>query len=174
MTTPTLKDIFTEAASLIKNGSELGLTVGTAESCTGGLIGAAITAIDGSSSIFKGGIIAYDNTVKASILNVNADLLRKHGAVSEPICLAMAEGALRKLNVDICVSVTGIAGPKGGSKTKPVGTVWMGIASRINQDIRTQSYLYNFGNIGRNKIRDVTCYEALKRIQIGMLDLKTS
>lgn len=174
MKTVTLKDIFTEAANLIQRGSEFGLKVGTAESCTGGLIGAAITAIDGSSSVFKGGIIAYDNSVKTDLLDVNADLLREHGAVSEAVCLAMAEGALRKLNVDICVSVTGIAGPKGGSKDKPVGAVWMGIAKRANQNVTSNAYLYNFGAIGRNKVRDVTCYAALKRLQDAMLDLNPS
>lgn len=174
MSTPTLKDIFTEAASLIKKGSELGLKVGTAESCTGGLIGAAITAIDGSSSVFKGGIIAYDNAVKTDLLGVDADLLRKHGAVSEDVCRAMAIGALQKLHVDIVVSVTGIAGPKGGSKNKPVGTVWMGIAKRVDQDVITDAFLFNFGDMGRNKVRDFTCYEALKALQTAMLDLKSA
>ena len=156
----TLKDIFAEAQTLITLANEKGITIATAESCTGGLIGAAITAIPGSSTPFKGGIIAYDNKVKHKLLSVPPGMITKYGAVSREVARAMATGAIEALNVDMAVSVTGIAGPGGGSDDKPVGTVWMGLATRNNMT----TTLFTFGDIGRNKVRDVTCYEALKAL----------
>jgi nicotinamide-nucleotide amidase len=94
-----------------------------AESCTGGLVGARLTAISGSSSVFRGGVIAYDNDVKTAELEVADALLREHGAVSEPVAAAMARGAARKFGVELALAVTGIAGPSGGTPEKPVGTV---------------------------------------------------
>ena len=160
----TLKDIFSEAQKLITLATEKKLTLGTAESCTGGLIGAAITAIPSSSTIFKGGIIAYDNAVKNKQLNVPAGIIEKHGAVSREVARAMAAGAMDGLNVDIAVSVTGIAGPSGGTQDKPVGTVWMGIATKDG----VQAERFDFGDIGRNKVRDITCFEALKRFTASL------
>lgn len=160
----TLKDIFSEAQKLIDMATKKGLTIATAESCTGGLIGAAITAIPGSSVPFKGGIIAYDNKVKSNILSVPAGIIQKYGAVSDEVARAMAIGVIKALNVDMAVSVTGIAGPGGGSVEKPIGTVWMGLAIKIDDKIDVTAKRYNFGDIGRNKVRDVTCYEALKAL----------
>jgi PncC family amidohydrolase len=162
MTHPTLKDIFAEARNLVELASKKKLTLATAESCTGGLIGAAITAIPGSSAAFKGGIIAYDNAAKNKFLKVPPGMIHKYGAVSRHVALAMAKGAIEALNVDIAVSVTGIAGPGGGSKGKPVGTVWIGIAWLEEDNIEATAKLHRFGDIGRNKVRDITCYEALK------------
>lgn len=104
-----------------------GITVGVAESCTGGLLGARLTAIPGSSDVIRGGIIAYDNRVKMSLLGVSAALLEEHGAVSEPVVRAMASGARRAVGVDVAMAITGIAGPAGGSDAKPVGTVWISL-----------------------------------------------
>ena len=160
----TLKDIFSEAQTLITLASQKNITIATAESCTGGLIGAAITSIPGSSTPFKGGIITYDNKIKNKLLNVPPDMIHKYGAVSREVAQAMAVGALEALNVDMAVSVTGIAGPGGGSEEKPVGTVWMGLATQ--NDVTTK--LFQFGDIGRNKVRDVTCYEALKALVAGL------
>lgn len=103
------------------------LTLSTAESCTGGLIGAALTSIPGSSQWFRGGIIAYDNRIKISLLEVPEGILEKYGAVSEEVVLAMAEGAAKKLNTDCSIAVSGIAGPDGGTEEKPVGLVFIGI-----------------------------------------------
>lgn len=108
--------------------NERGATVGVAESCTGGLIGQRITAVPGSSVYFMGGVIAYHNDVKAEALRVPAEVLREHGAVSEPAARAMAEGVRTLLGVDYGLSVTGIAGPGGGTVEKPVGTVFIGCA----------------------------------------------
>ena len=105
-----------------------GQTIGVAESCTGGLLGGRITDVPGSSEVFRGGIIAYDNSVKISQLDVPETMLREHGAVSEPVALAMAEGVRRRLSVSVGVGITGIAGPGGGTPEKPVGTVCLAVA----------------------------------------------
>lgn len=104
----------------------LGKTVGTAESCTGGLLSSLLTFLPGSSRVFCGGVCAYDNIVKIEVLGVNPQTLIKHGAVSEATAAEMASGAARLLKADYTISVTGIAGPDGGTPEKPVGTIWCG------------------------------------------------
>lgn len=103
-----------------------GRTLVTAESCTGGGIGAALTAVPGSSTVYKGGIISYTNWVKENLLNVDASLLQSFGAVSAPVAQAMAQGAREALRADIAVSVTGLAGPGGDEFGNPIGTVYIG------------------------------------------------
>ena len=103
-----------------------GRTLATAESCTGGGIGAALTAVSGSSEVFKGGIISYTNEVKNKLLGVDALLIERLGPVSAPVAEAMAKGAREALNADIAVSVTGLAGPGGDEYGNPVGTVFIG------------------------------------------------
>jgi PncC family amidohydrolase len=104
-----------------------GLTLGVAESCTGGLVGHALTNVSGSSAHFWGGIIAYANDVKRDVVHVPEALLIAHGAVSRPVAIAMAEGVRRVLGVDVGLAVTGIAGPAGGTPDKPVGTVHIAV-----------------------------------------------
>ena len=115
---------------------ELGLTLkakgwqlATAESCTGGGVAQAITMIAGSSEWFVGGVVAYANECKTSMLNVPASLIQDHGAVSQAVAIAMVQGALISMRADVAVSTTGIAGPTGGVPGKPVGTVWMACAT---------------------------------------------
>lgn len=105
-----------------------GKTLVTAESCTGGGIGAALTAVPGASNVYKGGIISYCNAVKRDALGVPQELLEKCGAVSAPVAEAMAQGARKALNADVAVSVTGLAGPSGDDFGNPVGTVYIGYA----------------------------------------------
>lgn len=119
----------TIAQVVIDEASSRSITFATAESCTGGLISAALTDIPGASSVFLGGIVAYSNSAKTSLLGVDEDLLASHGAVSMECARAMASGVRRQLRADIAVSVTGIAGPGGATPDKPVGTVWHGIAT---------------------------------------------
>ncbi|MEP6341763.1 MAG: CinA family protein [Maricaulaceae bacterium] len=161
---PLLKDIFTEAEHIVSKANASSIKIGTAESCTGGLVGAAITSISGSSACYMGGIISYANNVKIKQLNVPADMIKTHGAVSEPVALAMAEGARDALNLDIAISVTGIAGPGGGSAEKPVGLVYIALAHGLNVKVEK----FNFGNIGRNEVRDHTSLQALKKLHIAV------
>ena len=110
-----------------------GLRLAVAESCTGGLIGHRLTNVPGSSDYFVGGVIAYANETKMSLLGVSQATLEKHGAVSKETALEMARGVRAALQADIGLSVTGIAGPSGGTPSKPVGTVWIGLSSRTKE-----------------------------------------
>ena len=109
------------------------LRIATAESCTGGMIAAAFTDIAGSSDVFERGFVTYSNESKTEMLGVPADLIASAGAVSEEVAARMATGALAHSHADLAVSVTGIAGPGGGSPEKPVGTVWFGITARVGE-----------------------------------------
>jgi nicotinamide-nucleotide amidase len=115
---------------------ELGLTLATAESCTGGLVAAELTEIPGSSDAFVGSIVAYSNEVKGSALRVPEALLEPHGAVSEEVARAMAEGVRERLGADVAISVTGVAGPGGGTTEKPVGLVYVGVSGPEGTDVR--------------------------------------
>ena len=120
-----------------------GLTLVTAESCTAGSVAAAITAVAGSSQFFKGGIIAYSNEIKESLLGVTHETLETHGAVSEETVIEMVKGAMKALKTDCAVATSGIAGPGGGTPEKPVGTVW--IAAGYKNEIRTYRQETNRG-----------------------------
>lgn len=125
---------------IILEASAKGVSVALAESCTGGLVASRLTNVPGSSAVLLGGVVAYDNAVKERVLGVDSELLQRHGAVSEPVAQAMAEGARVKLGASIAVSTTGIAGPGGGTPQKPVGTVWVGSSS--NKETRGQMYQF--------------------------------
>ena len=118
------------AEKLVKVLTEKKLTCSTAESCTGGGIGFAITSFSGASAVFWGGAISYDNSVKRDMLGVPAEILETKGAVSPECAASMAEGVRLRMGTDLAVSVTGIAGPGGGSREKPVGLVWFGVSSK--------------------------------------------
>ncbi|MBK6778604.1 MAG: competence/damage-inducible protein A [Gemmatimonadetes bacterium] len=118
------------AALVLQAARERGLHLGTAESCTGGGIGARLTAIPGSSEVYRGGVVAYDNRLKVDLLGVPGALLARAGAVSAEVAEAMASAALGRLGADLAISVTGIAGPGGGTPEKPVGLVYLGLATR--------------------------------------------
>lgn len=113
-----------------------GRTLATAESCTGGLVAHLITEIPGSSAYFRGGLVTYDDAVKSALVDVPETVLEAHGAVSAQVAVAMAEGARRRLGVDVAIAVTGIAGPDGGTETKPVGLTYVAIADADGDDVR--------------------------------------
>ena len=125
---------------------EKGLTLSTAESCTGGGIASVITSISGSSEYFKGGIVAYANEVKTTLLGVSETTLEKHGAVSEETVQEMAKGAMKSMKTSCAIATSGIAGPGGGTPTKPVGTIWIAVA--CNDKIVTKKLQ---GDNGREK-----------------------
>lgn len=120
-----------------------GLTLGTAESCTGGLISEAIIATPGASNYFKGSVVSYTDEIKENLLHVDAQVLNEQTAVCEEVARQMVQGALELLNVDFAISATGIAGPGGGTKEIPVGTIWLGYGTR--DDIRTFKLTEDFG-----------------------------
>lgn len=113
---------------LVERLKELGLTISCAESCTGGLVAKTITDVGGCSEVFSGGVVSYSNEVKMNVLGVSADTLKNYGAVSESTAKEMAYGVRRVCGTDIGISTTGIAGPGGGTKDKPVGTVYVGFS----------------------------------------------
>jgi nicotinamide-nucleotide amidase len=123
--------IYAAALDLVNEASAAHLTCGCAESCTGGLVSGAITAVPGSSAVLRGGVVSYAIAIKEEVLGVSKDVLDDPalGAVSEPCALQMCEGACRVLGCDVSVSVTGIAGPGGEEPGKPVGTVWFGLCA---------------------------------------------
>jgi nicotinamide-nucleotide amidase len=133
-------------------------TVTTVESCTGGLIAGAITAISGSSEVFETGFVTYSNAAKTALVGVPEALFPLYGAVSEEVASAMAEGGLKVSGADIALSVTGIAGPTGGSAEKPVGMVCFGLSRRGKTLTRTRQ----FGNIGRDAVREKSVANALQ------------
>jgi nicotinamide-nucleotide amidase len=135
-----------------------GLTIGTVESCTGGMIGSALTAIAGSSDVVMAGLITYSNAAKSALANVPPDLILRHGAVSEAVARAMADSGRQRLGVSLCVSVTGVAGPGGGSPEKPVGTVWFAVAGPDG----IEAELRQFGPLGRQAVRRAATRFALE------------
>jgi len=118
------------AERLVKALKEKGLHIATAESCTGGMVSAAITSVSGSSEVFDGGVVSYANEIKHRILGVNEETLATHGAARDECAREMAEGVRRLMGADIGISLTGIAGPGGGTAEKPVGTVYLGVSGK--------------------------------------------
>lgn len=150
--------LFEQAQALLTLCRSKRLKVATAESCTGGLLAAALTEIAGSSDVFERGFVTYSNEAKQTLLGVSSQTIETHGAVSRECARAMAAGALSRAPVDLAVSVTGIAGPGGEVVGKPVGLVHFGAASRGGQRLdETRKY----GDIGRSQVRHASVAQAL-------------
>jgi nicotinamide-nucleotide amidase len=145
------------AAALIAAARAAGLRIATAESCTGGLVAAAITEVAGASDVFERGFVTYSNAAKVELLGVRAQTIAAHGAVSEPVACEMAEGALAHSAADLAVAVSGVAGP-GGSAQKPEGRVCFALA---RGGTATQSETVEFGPRGRSKVRAAATRHAL-------------
>ncbi|MEK9968128.1 MAG: CinA family protein [Ferrovibrio sp.] len=146
------------AETLLQRCRDAKAMLATAESCTGGLIAATLTEIAGSSDVFERGYVTYSNDAKIYAIGVPAEIISGHGAVSEPVARAMAEGALRKSKADIAIACTGIAGPGGGTPTKPVGLVHIAVAGAGQE---TMHLRMTYGDIGRGAVRRATVEDAL-------------
>ena len=153
-------DIQTLARKVIEAAAARGLMIATAESCTGGLVASVLTAIAGSSAVFERGFVTYSNAAKTELLGVPAGLIEANGAVSEPVARAMAEGAITRSRSEVSVSITGVAGPGGGTADKPVGLVHFG-AVGPGGAIHAE---HRFGDIGREEVR-----LASVRVALGLL-----
>ena len=138
------------------------LTIITAESCTGGLIAAALTEVPGSSAVLEGGYVTYSNAAKHAMIGVPEATIATYGAVSRQTAEAMADGALARGSADLSVAVTGIAGPGGATETKPVGLVHLAAAARDGRRLHREKH---FGDIGRSKVRELTVVEALAMLE---------
>ena len=148
-----------DAAALVGLLSERSLTVSTAESCTGGLIAASIVDVAGASKVFVGGAVTYAAKTKTSLLGVPEDLIREKGVVSREVAQAMAEGARRRFATDLAVSVTGVAGPAGGTPETPVGRVFIGLASKD----KTLVFREDFSG-ERDEVRRAAAQTAIRRL----------
>ena len=158
------EDIVDLATRVLAAARARGATIATAESCTGGLLAAALTDIAGSSDVFDRGFVTYANGAKEALVDVPASLLATHGAVSEPVVRAMADGALARSDVDFAVAITGVAGPGGGSPDKPVGLVWFALATRGG---RIETREARFGEVGRGEVRLASVRMALQMLAAG-------
>ena len=154
-------DLIAEAAALLDHFRGRGLKLAAAESCTGGLVTALLTEVAGSSDVVERGFVTYSNAAKHDLLGVPQNMLAEHGAVSEPVARAMAQGALAHSAADVSVAITGVAGPGGGSAEKPVGLVHIAAARRGGQVLHEEC---RFGDIGRGEIRLASVRAALQLI----------
>ncbi len=146
--------------ALVATCTERSQSIAAAESCTGGWIAKSLTDVPGSSACFGYGVVSYSNEAKQSLLGVDGDTLRSHGAVSEPVVRAMADGVHRLSNATIAVAVSGVAGPDGGSDDKPVGTVWFAWAGATGVDAERVQF-----DGGRDEVRRQTVLHALRGIE---------
>lgn len=160
--------LFDACAELVGLASERGVTLGTAESCTGGLVCGCLTAVPGSSAVVRGGVVSYAIPVKHEVLGVSSQVLDtpEVGAVSSECAEQMAEGARRVLGCDVAVSITGIAGPGGAEPRKPVGTVWMGLATPRG----TRSVLNGFRG-DRAAVRRAAVARAIGLLREGVMEI---
>ena len=163
------QSMLTAARDLLALCKRRGLKIAAAESCTGGLLLAALTEIPGSSEVVDRGFVTYSNQAKHEMLGVPTRTLEKYGAVSQETSLAMAKGALAHSLADITVAITGIAGPGGGSKQKPVGLVHIAAAVRSGARLHREC---RFGNIGRAKVREKSVLEAFAMLRDIVLTIK--
>jgi nicotinamide-nucleotide amidase len=144
------EELLAQAELVVANFRRRGLTLLMVESCTGGLAAACLTEIPGASDVVEGGFVTYSNHAKTAMADVPAELIEKHGAVSEEVARAMSEGSLRRMEASVAVSITGVAGPSGGSPEKPVGLVHLAAA---RQGAATLHVERRFGDLGRKAIR---------------------
>lgn len=163
--------------SVVKLVQQQGLSISTAESCTGGMLAQAITSVSGASEVFEMGIVSYSNRIKTELLGVPQDVLERYGAVSQQTAVLMAQGAVRKSGSDIGVGITGIAGPTGGTKAKPVGTVFVSVVRNISGEekilVKNLELYKKEKELTRDKVRELTVLEALEMVLEICDDVRT-
>ena len=157
-----MTDLKDRAASLLDAYRHKGLKIATVESCTGGLVAALLTEISGSSAVVERGFVTYSNEAKTDLVGVPPDLIAAHGAVSESVARAMAEGGLAHSYADVAVGITGVAGPTGGTATKPVGLVHFGLARRGAVTVHLER---RYGDLGRESVRRRAVEDALSLLE---------
>ncbi len=163
--TPFSEELLRRSERLLERARAKGVRIASAESCTGGLVAALLTETPGSSDVVERGFVTYSNRAKTELLGVPAEVIAAHGAVSPQTARAMAEGALARSAADIALAVTGIAGPGGGSKAKPVGLVEFACAARgAGTALRTEQ----FGDLGRSRIRLAALGTALSLLEAAV------
>ncbi len=160
-------ELTSRAAALIARCRSLKLKIATAESCTGGLIAALLTEISGSSDVLERGFVTYSNEAKQDLLGVPRETIETHGAVSEATARAMAAGALKNSRADLTISVTGVAGPGGGSAQKPVGLVHFACAGLGAEIVAMER---RFGDLGRSEVRMASVEQALTMLEKAAQD----
>ena len=159
---PGWPELIVRGAEILTMARARGLRIATAESCTGGMIAAALTEVPGSSDVFERGFVVYSNASKSECLGVAVDLIASEGAVSKAVAAEMARGALAHSAADLAVSVTGVAGPGGGTAGKPVGLVHLAAAMR---DGRTLQLELQAGDVGRDRVRLISVSAAFDLLQ---------
>jgi nicotinamide-nucleotide amidase len=163
VTTVFASALIESAQELLQICKERQLTIATAESCTGGLLAALLTEVPGSSKVFERGFVTYSNEAKVELLEVGAPLIKAYGAVSGEVALAMAEGALKLSRASMAISITGVAGPGGGTVEKPVGLIFMACVRQGKDAIASRLEL---GTRTRRQIREAAVAEALRHLRI--------
>ncbi|WP_406858147.1 MULTISPECIES: CinA family protein [unclassified Alsobacter] len=155
-------DIENRAAAVLAHLRTRGLKLATVESCTGGLVAGALTAVPGSSDVVERGFVTYSNEAKTELVGVPAELIARHGAVSEPVARAMAQGGLAHSRADVAVAITGVAGPGGGTDAKPVGLVHFAAARRGGATVALEK---RYGDLGRAGVREAALRDALDLLE---------
>lgn len=161
-------ELYRLAKSVLKSAEANGIMIATAESCTGGLIAAALTEVPGSSTVVDRGFITYSNEAKTDLVSVPADFIARHGAVSGEVASAMAQGAIANSRAQLAVAVTGVAGPGGGSEQKPVGLVWFGLAMQGREPVSSKQV---FADEGRSHIRHKAVAKALHLLKDALSEV---
>ncbi len=164
-------DLLAAAEALLERARRAGVRIATAESCTGGLVAGLLTEVAGSSDVVERGFVTYSNAAKAGAVGVPAELIARHGAVSEPVAQALAEGALSRSEAELTVAITGVAGPGGGSAEKPVGLVWFATAKAGGPVL---SHEARYGDLGRSAVRLAAVRTALRLLSARLDGSRTA